>query len=74
MMIKRSLGVPDADAEAEGDAASVHEKREGGDSHMKVPLNAETKAKCICKSCLTFIKNSLVGGVFCSMNSSELNP
>ncbi len=49
-------------------------KTDGGDIAVDVPLNTDTKAKCICKSCLTFIKNSLMGDVFCSAGSSAKTP
>ena len=48
-------------------ATEADKESDGGNTDVEVPLNADAKAKCICKSCFTFIKNSLVGGVFCSM-------
>ena len=41
---------------------------------MKVPMNEDTKAKCICMSCPTYAQNSLMGGVFCAMGKSEKTP
>ena len=40
----------------------------------KVPLNEDTKSKCICGSCPTFSQNSLKGGVFCAAGKSEKAP